>query len=280
MVAKMHSASGQLNGASTALTEEMEIVRQRARQATDSTASTAAAIQEMTASIAQVSQSANEAKANSRTASDLAAIGEGLVADASGGMRGIETDVQRAAEAVTGLVSRAADISSMAQVIKEIADQTNLLALNAAIEAARAGEQGRGFAVVADEVRKLAERSAQATGRITQMTSDVRLAVDDAVAGMQAIRPRVAQGVEQTERTGNALADIRNGAEDTLRKISEVAMASAEQASASSSIASNVESISAMISASSAAAESADNTVKRIRNLADSLAGAVTQFRV
>ena len=280
MVQEMHAASGHLDQASTGLVQEMDGVRQRAHQAADSTTSTAAAIQEMTSSIALVSQSAGEAEANSRRATALAGDGEALVTDATSGIRRIEADLAQAAAAVTGLVTRAADISSVATVIKEIADQTNLLALNAAIEAARAGEQGRGFAVVADEVRKLAERTAAATSRITQMTTEVRHDVDAAVAGMQAIRPQMVQGVELTERTGRALADIRSGAHDTLNKISEVALASAEQASASSAIAANVESITAMISASSTAAEAADSAVKHIRGLADSLRESVARFKV
>jgi len=280
MVQEMHAASAHLDAASTGLVEEMDGVRQRAHQAADSTTSTAAAIQEMTSSIALVSQSAGEAEANSRRATALAGDGEALVTDATNGIRRIEADLIVATGAVTGLVTRAADISSVATVIKEIADQTNLLALNAAIEAARAGEHGRGFAVVADEVRKLAERTGTATNRITQMTMEVRTDVDAAVAGMQAIRPQMVQGVELTERTGKALADIRSGAADTLNKISEVALASAEQASASSAIAANVESITAMISASSTAAEAADSAVKRIRGLADSLRESVAQFKV
>jgi methyl-accepting chemotaxis protein len=108
----------------------------------------------------------------------------------------------------------------------------------------------------------------------------VRTDVDAAVAGMQAIRPQMIQGVELTERTGKALADIRSGARDTLGKISEVALASAEQAAASSAIAANVESITAMISASSTAAEAADSAVKRIRGLAGSLRESVVRFKV
>ncbi|MDB5804283.1 MAG: chemotaxis protein [Betaproteobacteria bacterium] len=280
MVQEMHAASAHLDEASTGLVQEMDGVRQRAHQAADSTTATASAIQEMTSSIALVSQSAGEAEANSRHATALAADGEALVTDATNGIRRIETDLAQATESVTGLVTRAADISSVAIVIREIAQQTNLLALNAAIEAARAGEQGRGFAVVADEVRKLAERTAAATSRITQMTTEVRTDVDAAVAGMQAIRPQMIQGVELTERTGKALADIRSGARDTLGKISEVALASAEQAAASSAIAANVESITAMISASSTAAEAADSAVKRIRGLAGSLRESVVRFKV
>ncbi|HEY4372176.1 MAG TPA: methyl-accepting chemotaxis protein [Burkholderiales bacterium] len=280
MVREMHGASHQLDDASSGLVHEMDGVRTRAQQAADSTSATASAIQEMTASVAQVSQSAGEAETNSRHATALAGDGESLVTDAASGIRRIDAELELTAQAVTSLVGRAADISNVATVIKEIADQTNLLALNAAIEAARAGEQGRGFAVVADEVRKLAERTGDATSRIAQMTVEVRNGVDAAVAGMQAIRPQMAQGVELTERTGRALADIQSGARETLSKISEVALASSEQAAASNAIAANVESITAMISASSDAAGAADAAVHRIRGLADSLRGSVAQFKV
>jgi methyl-accepting chemotaxis protein len=149
-------------------------------------------------------------------------------------------------------------------VIREVADQTNLLALNAAIEAARAGEQGRGFAVVADEVRKLAERTASATVEIEETIHGIQSETSGAVNAMDTALGEVDQGVQLTNSAADALRSIENGARITLERIADVASASQEQSGASTSIAQRVEKVAQMV-------EETTHTIRDTANIADEL---------
>jgi len=187
----------------------------------------------------------------------------------------IEASVQ-----IEGLLERSREIDSIAGVIKEIADQTNLLALNAAIEAARAGEQGRGFAVVADEVRKLAERTTKATAQITEMIGAVQTDTSAAVNSMHAVTPQVALGVEMAGSAAAALREISSDVATTLGNVREVASATAEQSQASTMVAQNVERIAAMVEKSAASVRAANENVRSLESLANELRDSVSKFRL
>lgn len=280
MVERFNKASKTLGVAAEALTQEMEQISQGSRMTAEATSSTAAAVEEMTVSINHISDSARETESNSRTSADLATHGERLAVEAAGEIRRVATDIGSAADLIRGLVERSREIDSMSGVIKEIADQTNLLALNAAIEAARAGEQGRGFAVVADEVRKLAERTAGATQDITRTIRAVQSDTDLAATRMDEVRGQVGTGVDLTEKAAQALRDINTGARATLEKTREVANAAQEQSQASNSIAINIERIAQMMEESDAAVHAAHDQVQQLDALARELDQAASKFRL
>jgi len=259
---------------------QMQSIDHAAQQSSEATIATAAAIEEMSTSAAHITDSARDTEANSARSCELAAQGEGLVNQAADEMRRVETEIGTASGLIGSLVQRTRDIDGIAGVIKGIADQTNLLALNAAIEAARAGEQGRGFAVVADEVRKLAGRSAEATDQITAMIAAVQRDTGSVVSSMEAVRPQVARGTERASSAAAALREISAGARATLDKIRNVAVATGEQSQASSSVASNVAHISAMVENSANSVRAAKTDVQALEELSTMLRGSVERFKL
>lgn len=248
------------------------------RQA-DSASAMAAAVEQLTVSINQISESAHDTERYSSAAATLAASGETRVAEAANEMALIAQQTSSAAGAIRSLESRAAEISTIANVIKEIAAQTNLLALNAAIEAARAGEQGRGFAVVADEVRKLAERTSSATEEITSMIGAIQADTATAVDTMDKALPQVERGLDLARQAEHSLREIRDGAGTTLERIRDVALVTQEQSAASTSIAQQVESIAQMVEETSASTQHTADSARDLDAIARELGELVARFR-
>jgi aerotaxis receptor len=188
--------------------------------------------------------------------------------------------VKHSAEQVETLGQRSAEISQIAGVIKEIADQTNLLALNAAIEAARAGEQGRGFAVVADEVRKLAERTTRATQEISatieMIQNETRLAVD----GMRAGAAQVGEGVTLVHSAQDALQQIKAEMDDTILRVNEISHASSEQQEAMTQLARNVEQVASMTEQNVAVVTQTEGMVEKLSSIVDRMNKSVRQFEI
>jgi len=248
------------------------------RQA-DSASAMAAAVEQLTVSINQISESAHDTERYSSAAATLAASGETRVAEAAAEMALIAQQTSSAAGAIRSLESRATEISTIANVIKEIAAQTNLLALNAAIEAARAGEQGRGFAVVADEVRKLAERTSSATEEITSMIGAIQADTATAVDTMDKALPQVERGLDLARQAEHSLREIRDGAGTTLERIRDVALVTQEQSAASTSIAQQVESIAQMVEETSASTQHTADSARDLDAIARELGELVARFR-
>ncbi|WP_047391687.1 methyl-accepting chemotaxis protein [Chitinibacter sp. ZOR0017] len=249
------------------------------RQA-DATTSMAAAMEELTVSINHISESSGITEQASRQATELAETGVGQVTSATSTMEHIAASVTQATGQIRQLDTKAREISGIAAVIKDIAGQTNLLALNAAIEAARAGEQGRGFAVVADEVRKLAERSASATVDIEHMLASIQGETVSVVDVMDAAIPQVERGVELARNVAHSLKHIHSGAEDTLAHLHEVASATKEQSMASNSIAARVEDISQMVEETSTSIHHAAENAAEVERIAGKLNELVGHFKV
>jgi methyl-accepting chemotaxis protein len=194
-------------------------------------------------------------------------------------MSRISDSVNQSARLIQTLGEHSDQISAIVNVIKEIADQTNLLALNAAIEAARAGEQGRGFAVVADEVRKLAERTSKSTEEISAMISNIQIGTTGAVSSMEEGSTRVRDGVKMARQAGESMLKIRSGAEQVIASVSEIMSALKEQSIASGQVAGNVEQIARMTEQNNAEVQEIARTAEHLEQLAASLQSSVSQFK-
>ncbi|WP_374477789.1 methyl-accepting chemotaxis protein [Zoogloea sp.] len=280
MMGEINSGANQLVGNADHISRVSRQVADAAVRQSDATAAMAAAMEELTVSSSHISSSALETEQNSQEAMRLAAEGSERVGQASAAIRKMSETVTGASSRILALEERIGQVSSIANVIKEIAGQTNLLALNAAIEAARAGEQGRGFAVVADEVRKLAERTSSATTEIEQMISGIQGDTSSAVNAMNAALPEVDLGVSLAASAAEALQAIEAGARQTLERVREIADSTREQSAASTSIAQRVEEISNMVESTSENIRGAADAAVGLERIAVSLKDQIARFRV
>ncbi|MDR0528428.1 MAG: methyl-accepting chemotaxis protein [Zoogloeaceae bacterium] len=249
-------------------------------QQSSATSAMAAAVEEMTTSITTISDSANDAQNMTQEANGAAARGGEIIRRTTKEMEEIAESVSEASQVIKMLGDESQQISSVVQVIKEVADQTNLLALNAAIEAARAGEAGRGFAVVADEVRKLAERTAQSTGDISSMIGKIQVSSNEAVAKMQRVVEQVEVGKDLAEQAGQCVTAIQEGAEKVSRAVTEISSAMKEQNNASQDIAKHVENIAQMTDENNSAAEETSDNAQNLDKLAQDVSKEIMLFKL
>ncbi|WP_263769351.1 methyl-accepting chemotaxis protein, partial [Propionivibrio soli] len=249
-------------------------------QQSESAANMAATVEQMTVSINHVGDRASEADRLSTQSGTLAASGESIIGKTVDDINKISDTVHQAADRIRELVENSQRISSVVAVIKEVADQTNLLALNAAIEAARAGEQGRGFAVVADEVRKLAERTSASTQEISKTIESMRTGADEVAMRMESVVAEVGRGVDSASKANEAINQIGIGSRNAVEMVQEISSAIREQASAMTTIAQQVERIAQMSEESSAAADNSAQVAKDLDNLATEMQHIVRAYRL
>ncbi|MEW6677346.1 MAG: methyl-accepting chemotaxis protein [Pseudomonadota bacterium] len=279
LIISAKSAAQQVAGASREVAAGADHIAQASNKQSEAIASAAAAVEELTVSVSHTADQTQEANSTAEEAGRLSRDGQTVANEASQEMAAVAQAVRDAARQIEGLNSRADEISGIVQVIRDIADQTNLLALNAAIEAARAGEQGRGFAVVADEVRKLAERTSNATTEITGMISAIQHETRQAVANMDASSQRAEAGERSVGETARVLTGIHGAAELVREQVDEIANASMEQRAASTDIAQNVERIAQMVEENSASSVQVSATAANLGDLAARLKAELEQFK-
>jgi methyl-accepting chemotaxis protein len=240
----------------------------------------ATSVTQMSASVHEVARNSNAAADETKVATELASNGRAIVDETASTIRQLAQEVEEASTVIKQLANDSNDIGSVLDVIRGIAEQTNLLALNAAIEAARAGEQGRGFAVVADEVRTLASRTQQSTQEIQQMIERVQSSASNAVKAMDSGCTQAQLTVEKAAEADNALQEIGHIIESINAMNSQIATAAVEQTAVSEEINRNVESINSSSEKTANGATQVATASDQLSELSSRLRDLVSQFKV
>jgi len=257
-----------------------EAMAKGASQQDQEITNTSSAVEQLTVSMKQVSNNAEASAEAARRALDAAEQGNRAVRDTLEGMQRIRASVQATAKKIKSLGDRSLEISEIINVINDITEQTNLLALNAAIEAARAGEAGRGFAVVADEVRKLAEHSRTATKDIAALIKAIQAETNEAVVVMEEGTREVEVGARLADQAGKALEAISSVVRQSAELVQEISLASKQQVRGTEGVANAMQIISGITRQTSQGTRQTARTVEEMVKLSEQLNDALSQFRI
>ena len=279
-LSKVSAATGKLSQSSGGLSSSSLLIARAAENVSGQAVSASTASEEMAATSADIAHNCQIVAENSRSADSTAQSGAAVLQETLDAMDQIGARVRASALTVQSLGERGDQIGAIVATIKEIADQTNLLALNAAIEAARAGEQGRGFAVVADEVRRLAERTTSATGEIGGMIAGIQQETRAAVLSMEQGVSQVELGSAKAALSGDALREIVQQMSALHLQISQIATAAEQQTATTQEITATVQRISEEGRTTAVGAQSGAEASAQLSSLADGLASLVAQFKL
>ena len=279
IINQITSTSGQVAAASDQLHSTAERIAQGAEEVAAQAGTVATAGEEMSATSGDIARNCQLAAEGAERASQAASAGALVVERTVAVMGQIADRVQESARTVETLGERSDQIGAIIGTIEDIADQTNLLALNAAIEAARAGEQGRGFAVVADEVRALAERTTRATKEISEMIKAIQRETRGAVTAMEQGVRQVASGTTEAAKSGDALRDILAQVKDVAMQVNQIAIAAEEQTATTGEISHNMTQITEVVQATSQGAQESAAAAARLHGNAEELQRLLLQFK-
>ncbi len=280
MVTSIKSTAEQVASASTQLYATSEQIATGAEEVASQAGTVATASEEMSCTSSEIASNCLMAVESSQRASDSASSGFAVVQETVDEMGRIAERVKESAQTVESLGARSDQIGEIVGTIEDIADQTNLLALNAAIEAARAGEQGRGFAVVADEVRALAERTTKATKEIGAMIKAIQMETKGAVTSMEEGVKAVEKGTEDASRSGHALQDILEQANAVTMQINQIATAAEEQTATTNEITNNIQQITEVVHETAKGSQESASAANQLSRLAEELQQLVGTFKL
>jgi PAS domain S-box-containing protein len=280
MLTRVKQIGLSVTSSATEILAAAEQIAAGAQRQADEITNTSSAVEEMAASMSQVSRNAEASAEAARRALGMAEHGDRSVRDTSEAMSRIDTAVQVTAEKMKLLAKRSSEISEIIDLINDVASQTNLLSLNAAIEAAHAGEAGLGFSVVAEEIRKLAERSARATRDVGSLIKGIQNETAEALDAMEKGMREVKGGSTLAEQARQSLQDISNVVRQSAELIEEISAASEEQARVTRNLAGAMQTVSSITLETSAGAHETAQTIQGMVSLSEQLNEAISQFKV
>ncbi|WP_277057574.1 methyl-accepting chemotaxis protein [Trichlorobacter lovleyi] len=280
IISQASNTTVQVATASNQLQSTAEQIATAAEEVACQTATVATASEEMSATSNDISRNCSMASDIANRASEMANNGAEVVQETLRGMEQIADKVRESAHTVEALGARSDQIGAIVGTIEDIADQTNLLALNAAIEAARAGEQGRGFAVVADEVRALAERTTRATREIGEMIKAIQQETGGAVSSMEQGVAEVERGMDSSRRSGEALQLILEGINEVTMQVHQIAAAAEEQTAVTGEISTNIHQITDVVQQTANGAHETADAASMLSKLSNDLEGLVGRFKL
>jgi methyl-accepting chemotaxis protein len=280
LISQVRQSADQVASAAAMQASTAEKVSAISGNQTQQAAIAASSIENLNAAVKDIAQKTDDVVASANDASIMAADGQQVVNKAVRGIQQVALTVKESAQLMAALGKRSDQIGQIVNVIKDIAEQTNLLALNAAIEAARAGEQGRGFAVVADEVRKLAERTAAATAEISQMISAIQSETGNAVTTMEKGSSQVSDGVALANQAGEALQNINSSVKRVVEMIEQISESTRSQSETTNEITKRVEHIAEMAQENTSSVDETTHASRDLQKLSGHLQQVVSRFKL